>query len=152
MQAVEIRPRLELRERPREVHVAEDAPCLVTLVRAADEDGVGVLADEIEAVEVLDHRRHREREHAPSAQEVDGCGGRRLELVLGDVDAEPLQLRDDRRARPDCRVRDEPQPVAALAQRRDRVRRAGDGLAGDVEDAVDVQENGGHGTRVYGHR
>ena len=60
--------------------------------------------------------------------------------------------RDDRRARPDCRVRDEPEPVAALAQRRDRVGRARDGLAGDVEDAVDVQENGGHGTRVYGHR
>ena len=145
-------PRLQLRERPREVHVAEDASGLVTLVRAADEDRVGVLADEIEAVEILDHRRHRQRDHAPAVQQAHRCCGRRLQLVAGDVDAEPPQLRDDRRARPDCHVRDEPKPVAALAQRRDRLRRAGDRFAGDVEHAVDVQENGGHGTRVYGHR
>ena len=42
--------------------------------------------------------------------------------------------------------------MAPLAQRRDRVGRPSDGLARDVEDAVDVQENGGHGTRVYGDR
>ena len=80
------------RERPREVHVAEDASGLVTLVRAADEDRVGVLADEIEAVEILDHRRHRQRDHAPAVQQTHRSGGRRLQLVAGDVDAEPPQL------------------------------------------------------------
>src|SRR5262249_47849728 len=49
VQAVELRPALELRERAGEVHVAEDPPGLLgVLVGAAEEDGIGTLADELD--------------------------------------------------------------------------------------------------------
>ena len=61
---------LELGERAREVHVREDAVRLGGLVGAADEDGVGALADELEALEIVDERVHREREHPLAAEEL----------------------------------------------------------------------------------
>jgi hypothetical protein len=41
-------------------------------------------------------------------------------------------------------VGDKPEPVAGLAQPRDGLRAAEDRVAGDVEDAVDVQQDGAH--------
>src|SRR5205085_5431898 len=46
-------------------------------------------------------------------------------------------------------VRDETQAVPVTPQLFHRLRAAGDGLARDVEDPVEVEENGGHRRRLY---
>ena len=66
VQAVELGACVELRERAGKVHVAEDAVRLGRLVRAAEEHRLGLLADELHALEVLEDRGHRHREHAAS--------------------------------------------------------------------------------------
>ena len=61
----------------------------------------------------------------------------------------PRSSLGQRRARAGRVVRDEAQPVALAAQLGDRLRRAGDRLPGDVQHAVDVEQNGRHRLRVY---
>ena len=87
VQAVELGAELELAERPREVHVAEDAPGLLGLVRAAEQDRLRAVADELDPVEIVDQRGHHQREHAPPGERVRG--GRRGRLELGVVELDP---------------------------------------------------------------
>src|ERR1051326_4530826 len=64
-------PELELRERPGQIHVGEDEVRLGRLVGAADEDGIGAVADELDPLQVGDEPLHDEREHALPAERVD---------------------------------------------------------------------------------
>ena len=66
VQAVELRTGLELLERAREVREAEDEVRLGRLVRTSDQDCLGVLADQLNALELADDRVHGQREHAPA--------------------------------------------------------------------------------------
>ena len=96
VQAVERRAHLDLRERTCEVHVAEHLVRLDGLVAPADEHRLGVVADELEAVEVGDDRRHHEREHA-LARELAGSGaGCRLQLVVLERESHLAQLLRER--------------------------------------------------------
>jgi hypothetical protein len=124
--------------------VAEDLVWLRRLVAAADEDGVGAFADELDSGEVGHDRGHHERiDAAPS--ELQRCRRRRgLQLVVVELEPHRAQLVEQRRARARGVVGDEPQPVPVGAQALDSVDRTGDRLAGDMEDAVDVEQNGGH--------
>jgi hypothetical protein len=95
--------------------------------------------------EVGDDRRHDERVDAAAAQPLGRGRRRRLELRVLELEPEAPDLGGEIGARPRRVVGDEAQPVAVRAQPVHRVDRARDRLAGDVEDAVDVQQNGGHG-------
>ena len=96
--------------------------------------------------------RHRQREDTAPFQCARRRDRRRLELLLLEVDSQPLELEREILARPGRVVRDETQPVARLAQLLDRVRRPRDRFPRDLKDALDVQQNGRHGRRVYsGH-
>ena len=142
VQAVELGAGLELGERAREVHVAEDLVRLGRLVAAAEQHGVGALADELDPVEVLDDRRHRQREHALAAR------ARARPRSASSAAPRPRARSRARAARSASVgasagrvVGDEAEPVPVGAQPRDRLRRARDRLARDVEDAVDVEQN-----------
>src|SRR4029078_79596 len=78
-----------------------------------------------------------------------GCARGRLDLVLLELDAERTELVRQLRARPGRAVRDEAEGVRGRAERRHRLRRAGDRLTGDVQHPVDVEENARHGAGVY---
>src|SRR5205085_8826126 len=80
VQAVELRPGLELVEGAREVRVAEDDVRLERLVGAADQHRLRVLADELDTREVVDDGVHRQREDTLAGEGVRGRDGRRLEL------------------------------------------------------------------------
>ena len=99
MQAVELGAGLELEKRAVEVEVGEDAAGLLALVGAADEHGVGVHADQLEAVEVVEDARHRQREHALALQHPRGDSAGRLQLVVVDREAHRAQLLAERAAR-----------------------------------------------------
>ena len=104
-----------------------------------------MVADELEAVEVGDDRRHHEREHALS-RELARRGARcRLELVVVEREAHLAQLLGEARARPRRVVRDESQRVPGATELRDGIRGAGNRLPGDVQHAVDVEQNARHG-------
>ena len=127
-----------------QVHVAEDLVRLERLVAAADQHGVGVVADELEPLEIGDDRGHHQREHPPAAELADRGARRRLDLRLVELEADPAQLarRVCRAAASSCWSRN-----AASDRRRAACHRldgAGDGLTRDVEHAVDVEENAGH--------
>ena len=68
VQAEEVGAGLDLGERAREVHVAEDLVRLGRLVAAADEHRVGALADELDPGEIGHDRGHHERVDAPPAE------------------------------------------------------------------------------------
>jgi hypothetical protein len=87
---------------------------------------------------------HRERQDALSAQRARRRPWRRLELLVVQLNAHPTQRGRERRPRARGAVGDESQPVPVGAQPSHRLATAGDRLAGDVEDAVDVQENRSH--------
>ena len=111
VQAIEVGAQLELGERPREVHVAEDTACLLGLVGPSEQHGLGALPDELDAVEVLDQRRdHSASTRLPASALAAADGGR---LQLGVVELEPgaAQLLGERRPGPRRVVRHEPQPV-----------------------------------------
>ena len=75
-------------------------PGLRPLVRAADQDRVGALADELDALEIVDDLRHREREHALARERVRGRARGRLQLLVLELDAERAQrLRERARVR-----------------------------------------------------
>ena len=116
VQAVELRARVELGERSREVHVREDGVRLGRLVRAADQHDLGVLADELHALEVLDDRRASSA-RARAGERVRGGARRRLELVVVELDAHRAELRGERGARLRGVVRDEAEPVPASRSR-----------------------------------
>ena len=147
MQAEEVGAGLDLGERAGEVHVAEDLVRLGRLVAAAEEHGVGALADELDPGQVGHDRRHHERVDAPAAELLRGGDRRRLQLVVLELEPHLAQLVGERGPRAGRVVGDEAQPMADGAKARDRLDRARDRLAGDMEDAVDVQQNGGHGAR-----
>ena len=149
VQAVEVGAHLELRERAREVHVGEDEVRLGRVVRAADQDCLDVVADELDSLEVADERVHDEGEDAAAAQRLDGRVRGRLHLRHLQLDPHRLQARGEVRLRARRRVRDEAEPVAGVAQAPHRVGRARQRLAGDVQDAVHVEQNRGHDRRVY---
>jgi len=138
VQAVEVSAALELVEGAREVRVAEDAPGLLGLVGAAQQDGLGVLPHELDALEVGDDRRHRQHEHTLALERAGGGARRRLELLVLQRDPERAQVAGELGPRPRSVVRDEAQPVAILAQACDRRGATSDRLAGDVEDPVYV--------------
>jgi hypothetical protein len=79
---------------------------------------------------------------------VRGRRGRGLQLLVGELDPEAADLLGQSAARVRGVVGDETQPVTVLAQLPHGLRSAGDRRAGDVENAVDVQENACHGRRV----
>ena len=144
MQAVELGTHLQLRERTAEVHPREHLVRLGRLVTAAEQHRVGVVADELDPLEVGHDRPHHEREHA-LAGELAGGGARcRLQLVVVELEPEQPQLLGERRAGPGGVVRHEAERVALPAEPGDGVDGAGNRLAGDVEDAVDVEQDAGH--------
>ena len=124
-------------------------PGLLGLVGAADQHRVGVHADQLAALEVVEDARHRQREHALALEHARGDAAGRLQLVVVDREAERAQLLAELRARHRRRVRDEADPVAGGAQPPDGVDGSGDRLAGDVQHAVHVEQNRRHGRRVY---
>jgi hypothetical protein len=84
------RPRA--REGACEVRVREHAARFVGLVRAAHEHRIRVPAHEVDPIEVLHDRGHRQREH-PLAPQRAGRGRRRgLELLVREFDAETAEL------------------------------------------------------------
>jgi hypothetical protein len=115
-------------ERAREVHVAEDEVRLRRLVGAAEQDGVGALADELHSLEIADDRVHRQREHTLAVEDTRGRGGRRLQLVVVELEAGRAQVAGELGARARGRVRHETEPVPVAPQRAHRLRRAGDRL------------------------
>ena len=149
VEAIELGAHLELRERAREVHVREDEVRLGRVVRAADQDRVDVVADELDALEIADERVHDEREHAPAAERLDCRVRRRLDLPHLELDPHRLQARGEVGLRACRRVRDEAKPVPALAEAPHGSGRTRQRLAGDVQDAVHVEQNRGHEPRVY---
>jgi ribosome-associated protein len=144
VEAVELGAASNLGEGPRQVHVAEDPARLRDVVRAAEENRLGVLADEVDAGEVLDDRRHRQREDPPACKGGGGRARRRLELVVDEVEPHPAELVCEHGRRPDCVVRDEAQTVPSRAQSSHGFDSSGNRFPGEVEDAVDVEENGRH--------
>ena len=119
MQAIQLRSELELGERAREIHVGEDEVRLRRVVGAADQHGLGALADELEAVEVADERMHRQREHALALQRTYGRIRGGLHLGILDLDPVGAQGLGKLRTRPRGRVRHEPEPVAIRPQTAD---------------------------------
>ena len=150
MEAVEVGAELDLREGAREVHVREDEVRLGGLVRAADEDGVDVVADELDALEVTDEGVHDEGEDSPAAERLDGCVCGRLHLGHVELDAHRLQGRGEFGLRARRRVRDEAQPVSVSAEAPHSVGRTRERLTGHVQYAVDVEQNRGHRRRLDG--
>ena len=115
MQAVELGALLELGECAREVVVAEHLIRLEALVGAAEQHGVRALADELDALEVLDDRRHRQGEDALAGQRVRGGDRGRLQLLVLQLDPERADLGGERLPRVRGVVGDEAEPVASLA-------------------------------------
>src|SRR5438270_569321 len=70
-------------------------------------------------------------------------------LKYAELGSHVARLFDLLRPRLGGRVGDEPEAVTAVAQPLDRRRGPRDRRTRNVQDAVDVQENGGHGRRVY---
>ena len=144
VQAVELGAHLQLGERPAEVHPREHLVRLGRLVAAAEQHRVGVVADELDALEIGHDRAHHEREHALARELAGGGPRRRLELVVVELEPEQPQLLGERRARPGGVVRHEAEGVALPAKPGDGLDGAGDRLAGDMEDAVDIEQDAGH--------
>ena len=90
-------------------------------------------------------RRHHEREHALPGQLARRRAGRRLQLVVVELEAHLAQLLGEARTRPRRVVGDEAERVARAAELVDRLGSARDRLPRDVEHAVDVEQNARHG-------
>jgi len=120
---------------------------LQALIDAAQDPayGVRVVADELEYVEVGDDGRHDECEHALPGELADRRPRRRLQLVVVEREPHVAQLAGETGARPRRVVGDVTQRVTGSTELRDRVRRARNGLSGDVQNAVDVEQNARHG-------
>src|SRR5262249_31116214 len=73
-------------------------------------------------------------------------------LVVVQGEAELAQLLRQPLPRPRRVVRDEAQRVASVAEPRDGVDGPRNGFARDVEDAVDVQQDAGHGAHSHRRR
>ena len=150
MQANEARAVFELGERPAQIRIGEDALGLLGLVGAAEQHGVGARVDQRGVpLQVGPDRGHDQgQDPLPGQQLARGERGR-LDLVLLDRDADRAELLRQARPRPRRVVRDEAQGMTVGAQALDALGRAGNRLAGDVQDAIDVDENGRHRRRVY---
>ena len=138
MQAVELGTALKLGERAREVHVAEDPVRLGSLVRAAQKNGVRALADQLDALQVVPDRRHRQRQDAPAREDACRRHRSRLQLAVLELDPEPSDRRRERQARLGCVVRQQAEPVPRVAKAPHGISRSVDRPAGDVQDPVDV--------------
>ena len=92
VQAVQLGARLELVEGAVQVEVGEDAPGLLALVGPAEQDGVDVHADELQALEVVEDAGHRQREHALALEDARRDDAGRLELLVLDLDPHLAQL------------------------------------------------------------
>ena len=145
VQAVERGAQADLLEGAGEVHVAEDLVRLDRLVAASDQHRVDVVTDEVEPVEVGDDRGHHESEDSLARELPRGGAGRRLQLLVLEREAHLAQLAREARSRAGRVVRDEAQEVPARAELCDGVGGARDRRSGDVEHAVDVEQNAGHG-------
>ena len=145
VEAVERRTHLDLVERACKVHVAEDLVGLERLVAAADEHGLGVVAHELETLEVGDDRAHDEGEHALSRELACGRSRCRLQLAVVEREAHLAQLLGEPGARARRVVGDEAESVTRAAKLRDGFRGARGRLPGDVQHAVDVEQNARHG-------
>ena len=151
MEAVELGAELELAERAREVHVREDEVRLRRLVGAAEQHGVRSLADELDPLEVVHERVHRQREDALAAERLDGGARGGLDLrrrstsmpcawssSASCVRERVVVFVTNRRRWPFAR------------KRLHGVRRSGDRLSGNVQNTVDVEQNRSHDLcRVY---
>ena len=145
--------RLELGERAREIHVREDEVRLRRLVRAAEQHGVGALADELETVEIGDSACIVKRQDALAAQRPRCCGC--AVCTSSSSSSNPCA----RSSAASCAR----ERVVVFVTKRSRwpfsrrrataSARARDRLTGHVQNTVDVEENGGHDRlRVYsGH-
>src|SRR5439155_15822293 len=131
--------------RSRHVHVREDGVRLEGLVAPPDEYGLRVVSDQLERVEVGDDRRHDKREDALPLELASRRAWRRLQLRVLQLEAHLAELLGEPRAGAGRVVGDEPQRMTGSAKLGDRLDGAGDRLSGDVEDTVDVEQNGGHG-------
>ena len=107
-------------ERAGDVHVAEDLVRHGYLVGAPEQDGVRVLPDELDSVEVVADRRHGQCEHPTSAERVRRRARRGLELLVVQLEADLPQPRGKLARGADGVVRDEPEPMTPLAKLRDR--------------------------------
>ena len=103
------------------------------------------MSDEVEAVEVGNDRRHRECEHPFAGQLARGSARGRLQLEILQGEPHPAKLFGQAGSRPRRVVGDEPEQVARVAELCDGFGRPGNRLSRDVEHAVDVQQNAGHG-------
>ena len=93
VQAVELGAALELGEGAREVHVAEDLVVqFAALLRAAEQDRVGALADELDPLEVLDDVGHRQREDAFARKRWAAASGVVCSSVVVELDPEAADL------------------------------------------------------------
>ena len=150
MQADEARAGLELREGAIQVLVAEDPLRLVGLVRAAEEDDLGVPLHELDLRrEVLAHGLHREGEHAGAREQ----GGAAIGVVVSSSVSSSMPSRGARPARRSRAlrrvVRDEAEAVPVGPERPHGFGPTRHGLARHVQDAVDVEQNRRHAPRVY---
>ena len=86
------------------------------------ENGVRVLAYELDLLEIAHKRVHDEREDAPAAERLDGSVRGRLHLRHLQLDPHRLEVGGELGLRPRRRVRDEAEPVTVAAQPRERRR------------------------------
>ena len=150
MQANEAGTVFELGECPAQIRIREDTLCLLGLVGATEEHDVGVRVDERGVqLQVGTDRGHDEGENPLPGQQLARGERGRLDLVLPDRDSDRAELLRQARPRPRRVVRDEAQDMTIGPQALDAFGCAGNRRAGDVQDTVDVDENGRHRRRVY---
>ena len=145
MEAVQLGAHLQLRKGAPEVHPREHLIRLGRLVAAAEQHRVGVLSDELDALEVGHDRPHHECKDTLACELTGSCPWRRLELVVVQFESEQAQLLCERDARPGGVVRHEAEGVTLAPETGYSLHGAGYRLTGDVQDAVDVEQNASHG-------
>ena len=134
-----------LAEGPQEVHVAEDLVGLHRLVAPAEEHRLRPLADELDPVQVGNDGRHDERIDALAGKLAGSGTWRGLQLLVVDGESEAAQLLGEARPRTRRVVGYVAERVTGLAQPLDRVDSAGNRVSGNVQHAVDVEQNARHG-------
>ena len=144
MQAVQLGAHLQLGEGTAEVHPREHLVGLGGLVATAEQHRLGVVADELDPLEVGHDRPHHEREHPPAGELARRRPRCRLELVVLELEPERAQVLGEQRPRPGGVVGHETEGVTLLAEPRDSLDGSGNGLAGDMEHSVDIEQDAGH--------
>jgi len=144
VQAEELGSGLELGEGAGQIHVRKNSTGFLGLVCAAEKHGVRALADQLDSIEVLDDRRHRQGQDAAAGERPGGRPRRRLQLLFADVETFRAQQLGQARARTGGVVGQEAQPMTGLAQAANGAGGSRNRLARDAQHAVDVDQDRGH--------